>query len=92
MVYTRTLDFERASLSCQLTLDGEGLICGLTFSPVQQEPQPSDAPEGIIAEDVTVGEEPWQLPGTLTLPAASDGPVPAVVLVQGSGPATGTKP
>lgn len=86
VVYTRTLDFERASLSCQLTLDGEGLICGLTFSPVQQEPQPSDAPEGIIAEDVTVGEEPWQLPGTLTLPAASDGPVPAVVLVQGSGP------
>ena len=86
VVYTRTLDFERASLSCQLTLDGEGLICGLTFSPVQQEPQPSDAPEGIIAEDVTVGEEPWQLSGTLTLPAASEGPVPAVVLVQGSGP------
>ncbi|MGN0746434.1 MAG: alpha/beta fold hydrolase [Aristaeellaceae bacterium] len=86
VVYTRTLDFERASLLCQLTLDGDGLICGLTFSPVQQEAKATAAPEGILAEDVTVGEEPWQLPGTLTLPAASEGPVPAVVLVQGSGP------
>ena len=85
-VYTQTLNFERASLMCQLTLDGDGLICGLTFSPVQQESQPSDAPESMVAEDVTVGEEPWQLPGTLTLPASSNDPVPAVVLVQGSGP------
>ena len=86
VVYTRTLDFERASLSCQLTLDGDGLICGLTFSPVQQEVQTTAAPDGMITVDITVGEEPWQLPGTLTLPAASNGPVPAVVLVQGSGP------
>ncbi|MGN1019441.1 MAG: alpha/beta fold hydrolase [Aristaeellaceae bacterium] len=85
-VYTRTLDFERASLSCQLTLDGEGLICGLTFSPVEQETASAAVPEGIVAEEVTVGEEPWLLSGTLTLPADCEGPVPAVVLVQGSGP------
>ena len=86
MVYTRTLDFEHASLACQLTLDGDGLICGLTFSPVQREAQPTAVPAGVLTEDVTVGEEPWQLPGTLTLPADCEGPVPAVVLVQGSGP------
>ncbi len=35
--------------------------------------------------DVTVGVAPWELPGTLSLPAA-DRPVPGVVIVHGSGP------
>jgi hypothetical protein len=35
--------------------------------------------------EVTVGRSPWDLPGTLTLPAAEQ-PVPAVVIVHGSGP------
>ena len=35
--------------------------------------------------EVVVGGAPWSLPGTLTLPAA-DRPVPAVVIVHGSGP------
>jgi uncharacterized protein len=34
---------------------------------------------------ITVGSEPWQLPGTLTIPNGS-GPFSAVVLVHGSGP------
>ncbi|MFN8630046.1 MAG: alpha/beta hydrolase [Chloroflexota bacterium] len=35
--------------------------------------------------EVTVGEAPWRLPGTLSLPAA-DRPGPAAVIVHGSGP------
>jgi uncharacterized protein len=35
--------------------------------------------------EVTVGNPPWALPGTLSLPAA-DRPVPGVVVVHGSGP------
>ncbi len=35
--------------------------------------------------DVTVGTPPWELPGTLSLPAA-ERPVPGVVIVHGSGP------
>ncbi|MGN0779073.1 MAG: alpha/beta fold hydrolase [Aristaeellaceae bacterium] len=86
VVYRRTLHFERLNLVCQLVLDSDGFICGLNFTPAQQAVQPVAAAEGVVTEDITVGEEPWQLPGTLTLPADANGPVPAVVLVQGSGP------
>ena len=37
------------------------------------------------SEAVTVGEDPWKLPGTLTIPTGN-GPFPAVVLLAGSGP------
>ena len=37
------------------------------------------------SEAVTVGEDPWKLPGTLTIPNG-DGPFPAAVLLAGSGP------
>jgi dienelactone hydrolase len=37
------------------------------------------------SEAVTVGADPWKLPGTLTVPTGS-GPFPAVVLLAGSGP------
>lgn len=36
-------------------------------------------------EEITIGSDPWVLPGTLTIPIGS-GPFPAVVLVHGSGP------
>ncbi len=39
-----------------------------------------------IETDVTVGPAPWALPGTLTFPTGAPGPVPAVVIVHGSGP------
>jgi len=35
--------------------------------------------------EVTIGKEPWELPGTISLPK-KDGIFPAVVMVQGSGP------
>ncbi|MEG0767506.1 MAG: alpha/beta fold hydrolase, partial [Clostridia bacterium] len=33
-----------------------------------------------------IGKDPWALPGTLTVPTAATGKMPAVVLVHGSGP------
>lgn len=45
-------------------------------------------PSGLVELDVNVpvsGKEGWELPGTLTMPEG-DGPFPAVILVQGSGP------
>ena len=38
--------------------------------------------------EITVGEEPWSLPGILSIPEGR-GPFPAVVLVHGSGPNDG---
>jgi esterase/lipase len=35
--------------------------------------------------DVTIGSEPWELPGTISIPNG-EGPFPGVVLVHGSGP------
>jgi uncharacterized protein len=35
--------------------------------------------------EVIIGEEPWKLPGTISIPN-SEGPFPCVVLVHGSGP------
>lgn len=46
---------------------------------------PPPASDAVVESEVTVGAEPWLLPGTLTLPTA-EGPLPGVVLVHGSGP------
>jgi esterase/lipase len=35
--------------------------------------------------EITIGSEPWILPGTITIPKG-DGPFPCVILVHGSGP------
>jgi dienelactone hydrolase len=42
-------------------------------------------PAAFTEHDVTLGEEPFAVPGTVSLPRV-DGPVPAVVLLSGSGP------
>jgi len=47
---------------------------------------PSYVDEDAFTEvEVTVGTDPWPLPGVITLPSGT-GPVPGVVLVHGSGP------
>lgn len=48
-------------------------------------PELAIASDAFVESEVTVGAEPWLLPGSLTLPPG-DGPFPAVVLVHGSGP------
>ncbi len=60
------------------------LADALTASPPATSPPYADAAK-FSSEEVTVGDAPWKLPGTLTIPASS-GPFPAVVLLAGSGP------
>ena len=55
------------------------------LGPLQEFPAPAYADEDAFEEtEVVVGQAPWELGGTLTVPRG-DGPFPAVVLVHGSG-------
>jgi hypothetical protein len=57
-----------------------------TASPAATAPPAAYVDRAAFTEaDVTVGEAPWALPGTLAMPVGP-GPFPAVVLVAGSGP------
>lgn len=83
-VLSQLLDMTWTDLRCTLSLNADGSVAGLYFT-VDEIPEPTAAPPArIIEEKVSVGENPWKLPGTLLIPE-SDRPVPAVVLVQGSG-------
>src|SRR5580704_10671776 len=71
-----------------------GEIAGLYFRPMTTETSASSLPvtsppyadaTKFRSEVVTVGADPWKLPGTLTIPTGN-GPFPAVVLLAGSGP------
>ncbi len=82
--------FERAAVVLRVVFDGEGRIAGFRVLPASPPAAWSPAayadPAKAREREVTVGSGEWALPGTLTLPAAGDGPFPAIVLVHGSGP------
>lgn len=90
-----TCEFERASLDAKIYMDAQGLVKGLFFEPASSSPgaptaaewtAPSYAkPSALTEREATVVSGRWELPGILSLPK-SKVPVPAVVLVQGSGP------
>lgn len=94
---TLHLRFEKAPLDAHIAFDADGTIIGLNFTPAASDaasgaptlaaPTPAYAdPSSFTEQEVAVGE--FDLPGILTMPAApnSDDPVPAVVLISGSGP------
>jgi len=94
--------FERAAVVLRVVFDGGGRIAGFRVLP--GAPAAAWSPAGYAdpakakEREVTVGSGEWALPATLSLPAAGDGPFPAIVLVHGSGPhdrdetVGGTKP
>jgi uncharacterized protein len=83
--------FANATLDATVAFDPDGRIAGLGFRPHQEtEASPWNPPP--YSKAATFTEVPlilvngeFELPGTLTMPKG-DGPFPAVVLVQGSGP------
>jgi len=81
--------FIKGSLDAKVVYDADGRVAGLFFVPASAAPSPTPAqaaaPPSVSERPVTVGAEPWALPGTLSVPAGG-GPFPAVVLVHGSGP------
>ena len=79
--------FERGELSVLMTIDGDGMLQGLRIAPAEGgwAPPPYAAPKRFTEQDVTVGDGPLAVPGTLTLPRGR-GPRPGVVLLAGGGP------
>jgi uncharacterized protein len=83
-----TCEFEKTSLDIKVVFDSANRVAGLFFTPATstQYSAPSYVKADAFHENnVTVGDDQWALPGTLTLPNGQ-GPFPAVVLVHGSGP------
>ncbi len=84
-----TCAFERASFDVSVTVNPANLVGGLFLRPAAQAvayaPPAYANPDTYKESEVTVGTGQWALPGTLTMPVGP-GPVPAVVLVHGSGP------
>jgi dienelactone hydrolase len=85
--------FEREDLTVAVELAGEaGWITGIQLLPASAAaptepwaPPPYADPGAFTEAEVTLGDGPLAVPGTLTLPRR-DGPVPAVALLSGSGP------
>ena len=73
----------------RVVFDGQRRISGLFFVPskpkVNYRPPVYADPKAFRESDVTLGHDPWKLPGTLSVPLGA-GPFPAVLLVHGSGP------
>lgn len=84
-----TCAFERTPLDVKVVYDGKGQVTGLWFvpsaPPAEWTPPAYADADRFEERGVTVGRGEWTLPGTLAVPKG-DGPVPAVVLVHGSGP------
>jgi len=84
-----TSQFERATIDVKVVFDAEDRITGLWFLPGESQqvagPPPYAQPDYFEEVEVSVGDDEWALPGTLSLPKG-EGPFPAVVLVHGSGP------
>ncbi len=81
------VEFAKQTINVRCIVNSRGLISGLFLIPgatAWQRP-PYSKPDTFHERAVTVGNDEWKLPGTLTLPNGA-GPFAAVVLVQGSGP------
>ena len=79
-----TCKFKQTSLDAKVAFDNNDKIAGLFFIPTYARPPYIDKTV-FHEEEITIGEKPWVLPGTLSIPEG-EGPFPAVVLVHGSGP------
>ena len=79
--------FVLQNINFQLAINGAGQVAGLVQLPgaVDWQRPAYSKPDTFTERAVTVGEDEWKLPGTLTVPNGS-GPFPAVVLVHGLGP------
>jgi uncharacterized protein len=85
--------FEHRALTVAVELAGEqAWVTGIQLLPADAaqptapwQPPPYADPGSFTEQDVTLGEEPLAVPGTLSLPLAHR-PVPGVVLLTGSGP------
>ena len=93
MIYL-TLHFKNAAIDMKVVFDTTGKVTGLWFGQPAPRTGADWSPPAyadltrFMEYDMVVGQGSWLLPGTLALPVGASGgsPVPAVVLVHGSGP------
>jgi len=80
------LKFPSQNINVQMGVNHSGELSGFIMLPATATWQhPSYSKTGAFQErTVTVGDDPYKLPGTLTLPSGK-GPFPAVVLVHDTG-------
>jgi dipeptidyl aminopeptidase/acylaminoacyl peptidase len=81
------VEFANQTINFRFIVNSKGLVAGMFAIPAStpwQRPAYS-TPSSFREKAVTIGDDEWKLPGTLTLPNGT-GPFPAVVLVHGSGP------
>src|SRR5271169_4529110 len=89
-VATLQCKFENSLLDATVVFNPDGKLGALSFQPHQVPPAPWTPPayakpDSYSEKPLTLVNGKFELPGTLTVPTG-DGPFPAVVLVQGSGP------
>jgi len=90
-VATLQCKFENSLLDATVVFNPDGKLGGLSFRPHQALPAPWTPPayakqDSFSEQPLTLVNGKFELPGKLTVPAGN-GPFPAVVLVQGAGPA-----
>ncbi len=79
--------FEKQTINFRYIINDKGQVAGMFLLPgaIPWDRPPYSKPDTFHEREVTVGDDEWKLPGTLTLPNGA-GPFPGVVLVHGSGP------
>jgi hypothetical protein len=79
--------FAKQNVNFRYIIDGKGMVSGMFLLPgeIPWERPAYSKPDSFREREVTIGNDDWKLPGTLTVPVGA-GPFPAVVLVHGSGP------
>jgi uncharacterized protein len=89
-VVKMSCQFENSLLDATVVFDSDGKLGGLSFRPHQAAQPPWNPPpyakqDSFSEQPLTLVNGKFELPGTLAVPNGN-GPFPAVVLVQGSGP------
>jgi len=84
---TFPVNFATRNVNFRFAINASGLVAAMYPMPgaVAWQRPPYSKPDSFTERVVTIGADPWKLPGTLTVPKGG-GPFPAVVLVHGFGP------
>jgi dienelactone hydrolase len=79
--------YTNRTLNMRFLVNSSGLLAAFVMQPgaINWQPPSYTRLENFTEREVTVGDDEWKLPGTLSVPKGA-GPFPAVVLVHGEGP------
>lgn len=86
-VGTITLEMENGTLlDFKVTFNKKNKITGLVFIPANISQQDTPVPDAITETALTITTQDYKLPALLSIPKDNTQPIPAVILVHGSGP------